>query len=202
MSATAAQTAPKQQQQKAPQNASPKRKQEEPKGLASLSQKAGIAAMVVLLVLSLFVGNFRALQNATPKAFLRQGDVKSIVEDRISAANNIVTVSERGSVKQTTLSDVNDAIDAMKKAKTARDISRADQQLTLAVSQLIDEASSSLTGENATMLTRASDNFSEQGSFLRQEGRAYNTQAQKAEKLYESLPTKALLAQPDQYEGI
>lgn len=202
MPATATQSAPKQTQQQMPKNTSPKKKQEQPKGLAALSQQAGIAAMVVLLVLSLFIGNFRALQNATPKAFLRQGDVKSIVEDRLSAANNIVTVSQRGSVKETTLSDVADAIDAMRAAKTAREISRADQQLTLAVSELIDEASASLTGENASMLTRASDNFSEQGSFLRQEGRTYNVQAQKAEKLYESLPTKALLAQPDQYEGI
>ena len=90
----------------------------------------------------------------------------------------------------------------MQSAKTARDISRADQQLTVAVSELIDEASSALTGENATMLTRAADTFSEQGSFLRQEGRAYNDQAQKAEKLYEKLPTKALLSQPDMYEGV
>ena len=45
--------------------------------------------VVLLCVLALPVGNFRALQNATPKAFLRQGDVASIVEDRIDAAENI-----------------------------------------------------------------------------------------------------------------
>lgn len=204
MPATATQTAqkPTPKQQQTPKNQSSKGKQEQPKGLAALSQKAGIAAMTVLLILSLFVGNFRALQNVTPKAFIRQGDVQSIVEDRISAANNIVTVSERGGAKQATLSDVADALTAMKKAKTARDISRADQQLTVAVSALIDEVSDSLTGENAAMLTRAADTFSEQGSFLRQEARAYNEQAQKAETLYEKLPTKGLLAQPDMYEGI
>ena len=200
MPATATQTAQKPTpKQQTPKNQSSKGK---PKGLAALSQKAGIAAMAVLLILSLFVGNFRALQNVTPKAFIRQGDVQSIVEDRISAANNIVTVSERGGAKQATLSDVADALTAMKKAKTARDISRADQQLTVAVSALIDEVSDSLTGENATMLTRAADAFSEQGSFLRQEARTYNEQAQKAETLYEKLPTKGLLAQPDMYEGI
>ena len=52
------------------------------------------------------------------------------------------------------------------------------------------------------MLSRAADNFAEQGSFLRQEARAYNQQAEKAEKLYESLPAKFLLRQPDLYEGI
>ena len=52
------------------------------------------------------------------------------------------------------------------------------------------------------MLTRAADTFAEQGSFLRQEARAYNQKAEKAEKLYEKLPTRFLLSQPDMYEGI
>ena len=32
--------------------------------------------------------------------------------------------------------------------------------------------------------------------------RAYNQKAEKAEKLYEKLPTRFLLSQPDMYEGI
>lgn len=51
--------------------------------------------------------------------------MQSIVEDRISAANNIVTVSERGGAKQATLSNVADALTAMKKANRTRH-SRAD----------------------------------------------------------------------------
>ena len=171
------------------------------KGLAALPQGAGVAALVVMLALALPIGNFRALQNATPQAFIRQGDVKSIVEDRISAAQNAVTVAQRGSVSQTTLDDVSSAIKAMQSAKTARDISRADQQLTVAVSQLVDDANLT-SAEDERMLTRAADTFAEQGSFLRQEARSYNQKAEKAEKLYEKLPTKFLLAQPDMYEGI
>lgn len=45
--------------------------------------------------------------------------MKSIVEDRISAAQNAVTVAQRSSVSQTTLEDVNNAIKAMQSAKTA-----------------------------------------------------------------------------------
>ena len=56
--------------------------------------------------------------------------------------------------------------------------------------------------ETAKSMQRAADNFAEQGSFLRQEARAFNQKAEKAEELYESLPTKFLLAQPDVYEGI
>ena len=170
--------------------------------LARLPFGAGIAALVLLCVLALPVGNFRALQSATPKAFLRQGDVASIVEDRIDAAENVKTVASRASVDDALLRDVDSAVSAMKGAKTARDISRADQSLTAAVAELIDRADAALMGENGAMLSRAADSFAEQGSFLRQEARAYNKQAEKAEKLYESLPTKFLLSQPDMYEGI
>ena len=89
MPAYATQSAPKQAQGNPQQQKQPK--QEAPKGLAALPQGAGVAALVVMLALALPIGNFRALQNATPQAFIRQGDVKSIVEDRISAAQNAVT---------------------------------------------------------------------------------------------------------------
>ena len=148
------------------------------------------------------MGNFRALQNATPTAFLRQGDVKSIVEDRIDAAQNVQTVAQRAGLNAALLDAVDDAVDAMAGAKTARDISRADQDLSAAVSELIDQAGDALSGENLTMLTRAADSFAEQGSFLRQEARAYNKEAEKADRLYDSLPTKFLLSEPDMYEGI
>lgn len=212
LSAATAQRAPEQKRQDAQQVSHPAgtggqkpnaQKDEGIKGkLARLPFGAGIAALVLLCVLALPVGNFRALQSATPKAFLRQGDVASIVEDRIDAAENVKTVASRASVDDVLLSDVDDAIRALESAKTARDISRADQSLTAAVAELIDRADSALTGENSAMLSRAADNFAEQGSFLRQEARAYNQQAEKAEKLYESLPAKFLLRQPDLYEGI
>ncbi len=180
-----------------------RQKQESPKEkLYRLPRAAGIAIMAALLVLSLFVGNLRALQNATPTAFLRQGDVKSIVEDRIDAAQNAQTVAQRAGLDAALFDAVDNAVDAMESAKTAREISRADQALSAAVSEMIDRAGDALSGENLTMLTRAADSFAEQGSFLRQEARAYNKEAEKADKLYDRLPTKFLLAEPDMYEGI
>lgn len=166
-------------------------------GLYNLPKAAGMAIMALLLIASLFIGNFRALQNATPKAFLRQGDVKSIIEDRIDAANNVLSVAQR-----LNLGDVQaaqNAINALEGAKSARDISRADQELMAAVSMFTTAA---LSGEDARSMQRAADDFAEQGSFLRQEARAYNEKAEKAEKLYDSLPTKFMLPEPDVYEGI
>ena len=165
--------------------------------LHDLPMAAGVAIMAVLLVLALFVGNFRALQRATPKAFLRQGDVKSILEDRVDAAQNVVSVAARVGLDGTQA--VDNAIHLLEKAKSAREISRADQQLTAAVSALV---TAQLSGEDARSMMRAADDFAEQGSFLRQEARSFNQKAEKAEKLYDSLPTKFMLPQPDWYEGV
>ena len=79
--------------------------------LRDLPQAAGIAILALLLVISLFAGNFRALQNATPKAFLRQGDVKSIVEDRIDAAQNVLTVAGRAGLSESAIQAAGDAIE-------------------------------------------------------------------------------------------
>ena len=148
--------------------------------LHHLPVAAGAAIMAVLLVVSLFAGNFRALQKVTPKDFIRQGDVKSIIEDRIDAANNVISVASRVGLGDTQA--VSNAINALEKAKSAREISRADQQLTAAVSRL---TTAQLSGEDARSMMRAADDFAEMGSFLRQEARNYNQKAEKVEKLYE-----------------
>ena len=205
MPAMSAQQAPQSTTQKAPGNATaPQRGQKKEEGglkerLHALPQAAGIAVMALLLAVSLFVGNFRALQNATPKAFLRQGDVKSIVEDRIDAAQNVLTVAGRAGLSENAIQTAQAAVGDMERAKTAQAISRADQALTAAVSELTTAA---LSGEEERNMLRAADDFAEQGSFLRQEARAYNKQAEKAEALYEKLPTKFVLPEPDVYEGV
>lgn len=167
--------------------------------LQKLPLAAGIAAMCALLAASLFAGNFRALQNVTPRAFIRQGDVASIIEDRIDAANNVLTVAARAGLSDADMQAVRQAAQELEEAKTARGISRANQKLTAAVSAL---TAAQLAGEEERNMLRAADDFAEQGSFLRQEARAFNEQAKKAEALYERLPTKFLYDQPDMYEGI
>ena len=167
--------------------------------LHDLPLAAGVGIVAALLVVSLFAGNFRALQNASPKDFIRWGDVRSIVEDRIDAAENIVYVASRVGLDANAVNAAESAMAEFEKAKTARDISRADQALTAAMAELTGAA---LEGEEARNMLRAADTFAEQGSFLRQEARAYNKKAEKAEKLYENLPTKFVLPQPDVYEGI
>ena len=167
--------------------------------LHRLPLAAGAALMCLMLALALPAGNFRALQKAAPGPFLRQGDVVSIVEDRAAAARNVLTVARRTGLAEEDAAAVEAAVALMEKAKTAREISRADQQLEAAVSRL---TAAELSGEEARNMLRAADDFAEQGSFLRQEARAFNKKALKAEALYEKLPTRALFAQPDIYEGV
>ena len=200
--AAAAQQAKKDAPYQASGNIPKQEKENKRSPLAELPRAAGIAVMAVLLIASLFVGNFRALQRATPKDFLRQGDVASIVEDRLDAAGNARMVAMRAQLDQLLIDPVDEAMAALEEAKTARDISRADQDLTAAVSEMVAEAKEKLDSENRIMLQSAADDFAEQGSFLRQEAHAFNEQAEKAEELYEKLPTKFLLAEPDVYEGL
>lgn len=167
--------------------------------LHNLPQAAGIAIMAVLLAAALFAGNFRALSGATPKDFIRQGDVESIIEDRSAAAGNVLTVARRAGLDDAQITAAENAVNAFEAAKTAREISRADQALAAAISEL---TTAELSGEDARSMLRAADTFAEQGSFLRQEARAYNEEAEKAEALYEKLPAKFLLSAPDVYEGI
>ena len=202
MAAAAAQKAPKMNQNEGKQSFAPKG-QERKKGfrekLNGLPRAAGMAIMAVLLVLALFAGNFRAPQSATPKAFIRQGDVKSIIEDRIDSAENVLMIARRAGLDDSLILEAENAINALEGAKTAREISRANQTLTGAVSEL---AAAENLGQDAGYMQRAADEFAELGSFLRQEARAYNEKAEKAEKLYEKLPTKFVLSEPDVYEGI
>ena len=202
MPAAAAQKAPKTNQrenQKGLKPEMPAQKKGMWEKLHDLPRLAGIAMMTVMLVLALFVGNFRALQNAAPKDFIRQGDVKSIVEDRVDSAENVLTIARRAGLDDSLILEAENAINALESAKTAREISRANQTLTGAVSEL---AAAENLGQDEAYMRRAADEFAELGSFLRQEARAYNEKAEKAMTLYEKLPTKFLLSEPDIYEGI
>ena len=167
--------------------------------LYDLPRAAGIALMCLMLAAALFAGNFRALQIATPKDFYKQGDVASILEDRVAQAGNAVTVARRAGLSETDITAVVNACDALEDARSARDISRANQALDEAVSSL---TTAQLSGENATSMLAAADNFAEQGSFLRQEARSYNEKALKAQELYDGLPTRFILPEPDVYEGL
>ena len=161
-----------------------------------LSRPAGIAILLLLLALSVPVGNGRALRCATPPAFLRQGSVRSLVDERVISAKNALTVARRSNLEAGVYEAVEQAAQALMDARSAREISLADQQLAAAVGDMVAQA------KGDAHLTSAMDTFGDAGNMLRYEAREYNQKAQKALALYEKLPTKALFAQPDLYEGL
>ena len=93
--------APEKKNQKAPEKQDVK---------AKVTRPVGIAIMAVLLCLALVVGNGRALSKATPKAFLSQGDVASIVEDRVKSAKNAETVARRAGLDESYYAAVDEAV--------------------------------------------------------------------------------------------
>ncbi|MBR1709375.1 MAG: hypothetical protein IJ719_11165 [Clostridia bacterium] len=170
----------------------------------TLPQAAGIGILALLLVISLFVGNMRALQKATPGSFLKQGDVSSIVEDRAKAAKNVKKVVTNSlNVDPAVLDALDDAVEEFTTAKSARGLSRANQNLTTVVSEMTADAMQQLSSEEErSYLRKANDNFTEDGDILRQEARTFNAKAEKALALYEKLPTKFILSKPDVFEGL
>ena len=187
------------------QNAPKKTNGQQPKTQAkrpAVSRPVGIAVMAVLLCASLFVGNMRALGKATPKDFLRQGDVSALVEERVKSARNAETVAKRAGLDSAVYQAVEDAAKAVETARSARALSRADQALASAVGDMAGSAAGSLTGQDPQLLTGAMDTFNDAENMLRFEARSFNEKAEKALSLYERLPLRALLAQPDYFEGL
>ena len=169
---------------------------------AKVTRPVGIAVMAVLLCLALVIGNGRALSRATPKAFLAQGEVASIVEDRVKSAKNAETVARRAGLDESYYTAVEEAAKQLQDAKNARGVSRADQELAGAVGDMTGAAQSGLSAGDGSLLTGAMDTFNDAGNLLRFEAKAFNEKAEKAQKVYEGLPFRFLFGEPDVYEGI
>ena len=192
--------------QQAPADKAPRKKNQTAPEKADIGTKVsrpvGIGIMVVLLCLALVIGNGRALSKATPKAFLSQGEVASILEDRVKSAKNAETVARRAGIDESYFTAVEETAKQLQDARSARAVSRADQELSGAVGDMTGAAADGLDANDAALLTGAMDTFNDAGNLLRFEARAFNEKAAKAEKVYDGLLLKGLFSRPDVYEGI
>ena len=192
--------------QQAPADKAPRKKNQTAPEKADIGTKVsrpvGIGIMAVLLCLALVIGNGRALSKATPKAFLSQGEVASILEDRVKSAKNAETVARRAGIDESYFTAVEETAKQLQDARSARAVSRADQELSGAVGDMTGAASDGLDANDAALLTGAMDTFNDAGNLLRFEARTFNEKAAKAEKVYDGLLLKGLFSRPDVYEGI
>lgn len=191
-----------QQQAKAPAGGQPsggkKKKQRR-----DIPYALGMTLMVLTLLVSLVAGNARALQKAQKDA-RSAWKVEAFVDGRVAEARNLLKIAGRYDV----LTDgerraIEDAADALNRAKTARGTSAANDALQAAMT----DASARLMagGISATdedLLSGVMDDFLESGNMLRQQARRFNEAAKDAVELYDRLPTKFLLPRPDYYEGL
>ena len=192
--------------QQAPADKAPRKKNQTAPEKADIGTKVsrpvGIGIMAVLLCLALVIGNGRALSKATPKAFLSQGEVASILEDRVKSAKNAETVARRAGIDESYFTAVEETAKQLQDARSARAVSRVDQELSGAVGDMTGAAADGLDANDAALLTGAMDTFNDAGNLLRFEARAFNEKAEKAEKVYDGLLLKGLFSRPDVYEGI
>ena len=192
--------------QQAPADKAPRKKNQTAPEKADIGTKVsrpvGIGIMTVLLCLALVIGNGRALSKATPKAFLSQGEVASILEDRVKSAKNAETVARRAGIDESYFTAVEETAKQLQDARSARAVSRADQELSGAVGDMTGAAADGLDANDAALLTGAMDTFNDAGNLLRFEARTFNEKAEKAEKVYDGLLLKGLFSRPDVYEGI
>ena len=162
----------------------------------------GMTLMVVTLCISLVAGNARALQKAQKDA-RSAWKVEAFVDGRVAEARNLLKIAGRYDVlTDAERREIEDAADALDRAKTARETAAANDALQGLMS---DAAARLMAGgikaSDESLLSGVMDDFLDNGNMLRQQARRFNEAAGDAVELYERLPTKFLLPRPDYYEG-
>lgn len=171
--------------------------------LHEMPQIAGIILMVVILVASVYIGNWRTLHNLVRDADATF-DISELVEERAATAANLLSVASRyDGVSETSVSALTQSRQKLLDANGAYNISRADMSVQDGMLVLENEIKKqSLSGEDAEMVQRVMDTFYGVGSAMRQEARDYNRMIQHAQEVQETLPFGKLLPQPKEYQGI
>lgn len=164
----------------------------------------GIAGMVLVLALSVFVGNARTLGKAE-KRLMRRWDAQETVLERAECAYNLKTIGARyDSVSAEELSAMEDVARRLEKsADSPRAVSRLSGELQGTMSNLCARLmSGGMTKEDERLLSGVMDDFADSGNILRQAARRFNEEAKETRELYGSLPARFLLPEPEYYEGL
>ena len=125
------------------------------------------------------------------------------MDGRVAEARNLLKIAGRYDVlTEAERREIEDAADALDRAKTARETAAANDALQGLMS---DAAARLMAGgikaSDESLLSGVMDDFLDNGNMLRQQARRFNEAAGDAVELYERLPTKFLLPRPDYYEG-
>lgn len=171
--------------------------------LHEMPQLAGIALMVIILVLSVLVGNWRTLFNLEREAE-KSLDIGEFVEERIAQASNLLTIAGRYSdISAQNVQALQNAQQGLREAKGATQISEADASLQdsfLVVQSALNRQP--LSDMDKDLLQGVVDNFYGAGNRMRQRGKEYNLLIDHAKRVWRMLPFRFLLGEPQGYLGI
>ena len=179
-----------------------RKKKEKPHGkigraLEKIPYAAGVALCVLMLALSLFTGNARALSMANGQA-MEAWRVSNYVSGRIGEARNLLKLCERNDISFELVNALEEAIDGLERAQGVADTMRGNQTLETAASNVSAALlEGDLSSSDEKSLSRVMDELREQGNFLRQQARTYNEKATEALELYRKLPARFLLKAPE-----
>ena len=180
----------------------------------------GLVIALLLVVLSVPVGNWRALNiklaaaqrvwdglevDSKKIAVDRQVPITQLLKDRGDAATNLITlmknypdvaVEERRALER--------ARDAMRAAGDPASTAKADNNLFICFQDAMDALlfQTTITDEHFELLDEVRVAFNEHGRKLTIRARDYDRQMKKAIDTYNELPTRSLFAEPELYNDI
>ena len=171
--------------------------------LHEMPQIVGIGLMVLVLVFSVLVGNWRTLSNLQGEAE-KTLDIADLVKERAGSASNLLAIASRyDGVSTESVKSLETARENLLKAKGGNRISMADLSLQDAVLVLESQLrKQGLSAEDEGNLQRALDSFYEKGNMIRQQARDYNRLIQHAKNIWSGMPFRFMLPQPQEYAGV
>jgi len=179
-----------------------------------ISLGKGICIALALVLLSVPLGNWRALQSKLDEArrvwdglevdgkkipAAQQTPISQIIEGRAAAASNLLTIMKRyPGAAVAEREALERARNAMRGAGDPASAERANEALSACVSEGMDAlfAQTNISDDDHAWLEQVAASFNEQGRKLFIRARDYNRQMQKAIDAYDEMPASALFARP------
>lgn len=168
--------------------------------LNKLPKAAGIAILVICVLLGVTLGNGNALNKAVRRAEKELPAVEQILAERAGKASNLITLCERYIPESDAAAELKEARDDILSAQSAAEMYEANLRL----SGLAEAAQIALSTEadqvDQKLLLSAMDELNSSQLQLQRAAKPYNEEIADAQKVYNKLPTRFLHQEPEGFE--
>lgn len=161
---------------------------------------AGI--MVVLILLGITAGNKKALDQAVAAHMVAIDEIAEMTAQRVQKANNLLTIAKRYGDSAESAERLSEAISDGKYAKKAERLAQVNRDISFAASAVNDVIQAQGSEADKRLATGEMDELLSAETMIRRAAAAYNAGVTEVTKVYDKLPTKALLggALPEGYQ--